>query len=157
MKLMIATVILLPILTVVGLTIGGLIANQVPWLEPPGLGQRLKLYLTTNTAHAHPEAERPELKTQLYPVTDTVLQAAIGQALAALQWPSTARTAHQTQAVITSRLWRFKDDLTITLIPAPSGCWLEITAQSRVGRGDLGANTHHIRQFLATLPQFLPK
>jgi uncharacterized protein (DUF1499 family) len=48
-------------------------------------------------------------------------------------------------AVVTTKLFRFKDDVTINVVPEPGGRpALMIRSTSRVGKGDLGANTRHV-------------
>lgn len=138
-------------LTALGFIMGGLLANQVPWLEPPGFSARLKLYLTTHQAHAHPFAERPELITPIYPVPVVELQNAILQAITRLNWEIVTQSPGFIHAVVTTPLWHFQDDVQLALTPVPGGTQLDIKAQSRVGRGDLGANTRHIRVLLQTL------
>jgi uncharacterized protein (DUF1499 family) len=53
------------------------------------------------------------------------------------------------EAVTTSRIFRFNDDVAIRIRPAGSGAVLDVRSRSRIGRGDLGANAARIRAFVA--------
>jgi uncharacterized protein (DUF1499 family) len=77
-----------------------------------------------------------------------------------LRWETTAADADKKEitAVVTTKMWGFKDDVLIQVQPAqPSGSWLMIRSSSRVGKGDLGANTRHVMDLVemvdATVPQ----
>jgi uncharacterized protein (DUF1499 family) len=51
------------------------------------------------------------------------------------------------QAVATSALFHFKDDVVIRVRPAGDGSRVDIRSRSRVGRGDMGANAARILGF----------
>ncbi len=55
------------------------------------------------------------------------------------------------QAVATTRLCRFKDDVTVTVQPEGAGVVVNVRSHSRIGKGDLGANARRIRLFQAEL------
>lgn len=59
--------------------------------------------------------------------------------------------SHTLHAVVESRLWRFRDDVIVKLVPGEWGTEIHIRACSRVGKGDLGANTRHILNLLQCL------
>jgi len=59
------------------------------------------------------------------------------------------------QAVATTRLMRFKDDVTVTVTRAGAGTTVSVRSHSRVGKGDLGANAKRIRLFQAALAKRL--
>lgn len=135
------------------LVVGALILNNPPMHAPPGFSQRLFTYLTTNvaeTAHRHPF---PELELRCYQMSPSALFMRIERALAMLDWDimdSDAR--HYTlHAVVESRLLKFKDDVEIRLQATEGGTELHIRSSSRMGRGDLGANTRHILDLLTLL------
>jgi uncharacterized protein (DUF1499 family) len=56
------------------------------------------------------------------------------------------------EAVATSRLFRFQDDIVIRVRPRDGGSRIDMRSKSRDGRGDLGANAKRIRAFMAALP-----
>jgi uncharacterized protein (DUF1499 family) len=55
------------------------------------------------------------------------------------------------EAVATTRLFKFKDDVTITVAPEGAAVVVHVRSKSRVGKGDLGANARRIRVFQAEL------
>ena len=61
--------------------------------------------------------------------------------------------AHVLEAVVTSRLMRFKDDVVVEVRPAGFVSMVHMRSKSRVGKGDLGVNAARIRQFLSRLSQ----
>jgi uncharacterized protein (DUF1499 family) len=59
------------------------------------------------------------------------------------------------QAVATTRLLRFRDDVTVTLTSEAEQTIVNLRSKSRVGKSDLGANARRIRQFQAELAKRL--
>jgi uncharacterized protein (DUF1499 family) len=59
------------------------------------------------------------------------------------------------QAVATTQIFRFKDDVTILIRQGPAGALVDIRSHSRIGKGDLGANARRIRDFQARLAKRL--
>lgn len=55
------------------------------------------------------------------------------------------------EAVATTRLLRFKDDIVLEVRPAPAGSELHLRSRSRLGKADFGANAARIRAFAAEL------
>jgi uncharacterized protein (DUF1499 family) len=53
------------------------------------------------------------------------------------------------QAVSTSRIFRFNDDVAIRIRPDSRGSVVDVRSRSRVGQSDLGANAARIRAFFA--------
>ena len=98
-------------------------------------------------------AEYPDLQPQTFgqsyeQVFDAA--AAVGRELG---WEATQedRATGVIQAVATTRLVRFKDDVTVTITRAGERTQVSIRSHSRVGKGDLGANAKRIRLFQAAL------
>ncbi len=92
---------------------------------------------------------RPQQFKQPYErVFDAVLTTA-----QALGWEVTARDREQGEihAVATTRVFRFKDDVTITIGREGEGVVVNVRSHSRIGKGDLGTNARRIRQFQAEL------
>jgi uncharacterized protein (DUF1499 family) len=56
--------------------------------------------------------------------------------------------AGRIEAVDTTRLFGFKDDVVIRIRPHGSGSVIDLRSVSRVGGGDLGANADRIRRFV---------
>lgn len=128
------------------LLIGGLVLNNPPLGQAPGTWPRLKHYLTQNVAETRRNHEFPELELRCYRLSPAQLYARLEHSLELLDWQISERNLQQytLHAVITSRLFQFQDDLYIELRPASCGTELYIRSQSRVGKGDLAANTRHI-------------
>lgn len=59
------------------------------------------------------------------------------------------------EAVATTRLFKFKDDVTITITNDGSATLVNVRSKSRVGKSDLGANARRIRAFQETLAKRL--
>ena len=83
-------------------------------------------------------------------------EAAFAQAIAVaekLKWDVTARdpAAHRFQAVDTTLIFRFKDDIAVRISDRPDGCIVDVRSKSRVGKDDFGKNAKRIREFLKLL------
>jgi uncharacterized protein (DUF1499 family) len=59
------------------------------------------------------------------------------------------------EATATTRLFKFKDDVTITVTSEGSGSVVNVRSKSRIGKGDLGTNARRIRAFQAELAKRL--
>ena len=134
--------------------------NRPALLEPPGLGQRLATYLTTNVAITEQESQFPELSPPTFPVPPARLFDAVKQACQELGWQIVAAEPDQGSlaAVVTTRLWRFKDDVRMQVSGIPRGeSVLHVRSASRVGKGDLGANGRHILDLVAQVRSVLAR
>jgi len=137
----------------------GLIANRLPLTEPPGLLTRLSTYLNTNVAETQENSPFPELRPRRYEAPPELLFDVARRAAQNLKWEITALDAgkKEIQAVVTTKVWGFKDDVTIQVQPAqPSGNWLWVRSASRVGKGDLGANTRHVLDLVQAVDAIVP-
>ncbi|MGH8565970.1 MAG: DUF1499 domain-containing protein [Gammaproteobacteria bacterium] len=140
---------------VLGLIGGGLIANRPPMIAPPGLWARLVTYLGTNVAETRPEHPFPELRPRFYALPPDRLYAVTREAMGGLGWGIASEDPaglHLT-AVVESALWRFKDDVVVRVEPAEGGSTLGMRSSSRIGRGDLAANTRHLLDLYAAIEQ----
>jgi len=92
---------------------------------------------------------QPQHFNQSYP---QVFAAALATAQA-LGWEVVAQDANQGEirAVATTPVFRFKDDVTITLSHEGEGARVNVRSHSRIGKGDLGTNARRIRRFQAEL------
>ncbi len=87
--------------------------------------------------------------SRTYPVDPGRLLAAVRRAVGELpRWRLGDSAENEVQAVRTTRLFRFRDDVTARVTPAPDGARLELTSASRVGKGDLGQNPRNIKELL---------
>lgn len=55
------------------------------------------------------------------------------------------------EAVATTPMMRFKDDVVVRLRPEGSGTRVDVRSRSRIGRHDLGTNARRIQEFLDRL------
>ncbi len=146
-------ILLVLVIGAVLLLVGGIVGNNPPLTQAPGLWQRLGTYLTRNVAETRPGHRFPELELPCYPWPPEALWPRLEQAVAGLGWKVVERdpVARQLHAVISSRWLRFKDDLEVRLVVAECGTQVRVRSSSRVGKGDLGANTRHVLDVLAAL------
>lgn len=143
----------------IALIAAGIIANRLPLTEPPGLLTRLSTYLNTNVAETQESSPFPELRARRYEAPPELLFDVARRAAQNLKWEITVldATKKEIQAVVTTKVWGFKDDVTVQIQPAqPSGNWLWIRSASRVGKGDLGANTRHVLDLIQAVDAIVP-
>jgi uncharacterized protein (DUF1499 family) len=108
--------------------------------------------VTTGATPQYPDLQ-PQTFSQTYEqVFDAA--AAVGREQG---WEVTGedRTAGTIQAVATTPLMHFKDDVTVTVTHADPATKVSVRSHSRVGKGDLGANAKRIRLFQAALAKRL--
>lgn len=140
------TIILVILLAPALLLAGALLLNRVPLTEPPGFMERLRTYLGQNTAILAPESRFPELRPVIHPVKPELLCRQIPPALDELGWEwQTIPGDCRYHAVVSTPLLGFMDDLMIGVEAiGDSSSHLVVVSGSRIGKGDLGANTRHI-------------
>jgi uncharacterized protein (DUF1499 family) len=61
------------------------------------------------------------------------------------------RDRGEIDAVATTRVFRFKDDVTITVTREGDGAVVNVRSHSRIGKGDFGTNARRVRSFQADL------
>lgn len=101
------------------------------------------------------QAAYPDLQTLLSPLSmDEVYDRAL-QVAKELGWEvyHQDRNAGVIEAVDTTRIMAFKDDVVIRVRSNAQGTLLDLRSVSRVGEGDIGANAKRIRAFLAAFQQ----
>jgi uncharacterized protein (DUF1499 family) len=109
---------------------------------------------TINDVRTGATAEYPDLQPQRFSKPfDQVFAAALATARE-MEFEITSQSAEkgEIQAVATTRVFRFKDDVTITV--GRDGL-VNVHSRSRIGKGDLGANARRIRDFQAGLARRL--
>ena len=137
----------------------GLIANDLPWSDPPGMGTRLMTYLSTNVAETTRDTAFPELRPRTYAAPAALMFDVARRAAQALNWElSTVEPeARKIEAVVTTKVIKFKDDVIIWVeADGEERSTLFARSASRVGKGDLGANTRHIMNLLETVDIIAP-
>ena len=99
----------------------------------------------------------PDIQPQRFnQPSDKVFAAALSTAQAA-GWEIRLTEPQQgiIEAVATTRLLKFKDDVTITVTQEQGASVVNVRSKSRIGKGDLGTNARRIRAFQAELAKRL--
>jgi uncharacterized protein (DUF1499 family) len=144
----------------IALLAAGIMGNRLPLSEPPGWGTRLSTYLNTNVAETTLDSPFPELKPRRYDAPPALIFDVTRRAVEQLRWETASldNDKKEIKAVVTTKLWGFKDDVSIQIQPAqPSGSWLMVRSSSRTGKGDLGANTRHVMDLVEMVDATVPK
>lgn len=111
-------------------------------------------------ALAHQQAATwPTLGPLLLPYPPEQVHRRVRNLIAQRGWTLTADNKQQLEAVVSSRLFGFRDDVAIRLTPVDTKSdsdtgvhtRVDMRSASRVGKSDLGANAERIRAFLADL------
>jgi hypothetical protein len=134
--------------------LGTLYRNDAQLLQPPGFAERMKIFLTRNTAKTSDTPVLPELKTPVFNKPADELYHQVIEAAMHLGWSIADHDSDNQNArfVISSPVFLFEDDMTVQveyLNPRQSA--LHISSQSRTGKGDLAANSSHIQRLLQQL------
>jgi uncharacterized protein (DUF1499 family) len=139
---------LLALVVFVALLALGVRGNRLPMDDPPGSFVRINTYLNTHVAETREGSAFPELRPRSYTLPADALYAKVKEAIGTLpRWEiaEAADDRREVHAVVTSALFRFKDDVTASVMPQPGGRpMVMVTSVSRVGKGDLGTNTRHV-------------
>ena len=118
-----------------------------------GWTHRRKIFVndvTTGESHAY-----PGLISRVYYADGPQAAAAAVQALSRLpRWKLVQHDAENDvlEAEVRTRVGPFTDDVTVYFFPLGRGqTRVTIRSRSRLGRGDLGQNAHHIRELQAAM------
>jgi uncharacterized protein (DUF1499 family) len=132
------------ILMIAGAVIGALIVLRVV---------AAALWPTINDVRTGATPEYPDIVAQRFAKpADQVFAAALATAKEMeLEVTGQFPEKGEIQAVATTKVFRFKDDVTITVSREGNGAVVNMRSHSRVGKGDLGANARRIRDFQARL------
>ena len=105
---------------------------------------------TINDVRTGATPEYPDIQPQRFAKPfDQVFAAALAAARdMELEITSQSPEKGEIQAVATTRVFRFKDDVTISI--GRDG-QVNVRSRSRIGKGDLGTNARRIRDFQASL------
>jgi hypothetical protein len=95
----------------------------------------------------------PDLVTLYSPLSPDVMFARAEKAARESGWQVADADSSQLriEAVDTTLLYGFKDDIVVRIRSDAGGSRLDVRSASRVGRSDLGANAARIRKYLALL------
>lgn len=96
--------------------------------------------------------------TRAYLVDRGILETAIEKALQELpRWTLERKEDGHIHAIRQSRLFRFKDDVTVSLASQGTGTEARFESASRVGKGDLGQNPRNLRELLKAINENLKR
>lgn len=143
-------IVLVPIVVL----IAAISLNRVPVFAEPGVFARLATYLTRNVAETSDTPLFPELATPVFGLNKDDLVEKIKLVCNEYDWEvrSIADDHSEVHIIVSSPLWKFQDDMVVKLIPlSENETSLSIRSASRVGKGDLGANTKHILDLVQNL------
>ena len=112
---------------------------------------------TINDVRTGATPEYPELQPQRFARPLDQVFAAAAATAREMGFETTAQSAEtgEIRAVATTRILRFKDDVTISVVRAREVVTVDVHSRSRIGKGDLGANARRIRDFQARLAEKL--
>jgi len=110
-------------------------------------------------AAAQQKAAFPDVKTMYSPLAPEALFDQARKVAQECGWRLAAadRSDLRIEAVDTTMLFGFKDDIVVQIRSDANGSRLDVRSASRVGRSDLGVNAARIRKFLALLQPSAPK
>lgn len=130
-----------------------LMNNQANLNQAPGLKARLNIFLTTHQAEITPQPALPELRSPQFSLSSAQLFEKLPAVIEALGWEIALSdsTNYLLEAVVTTPLFRFKDDVDISILAEGKGCYLYANSRSRKGKADFAANSHHLQQLLQKL------
>ncbi len=104
--------------------------------------------------------EYPDLRVKEYAASPERVAKAVEAALGKLpRWEivgsGQGRASHRVEAVHTTRVFRFKDDVSVRIWKEGEKTQVSVRSKSRIGKGDLGQNARNIRELLAALDREL--
>lgn len=136
------------------LTAATLFRNRVPLLDPPGPMERLRIYLTRHVAETADGHRFPELRTPVFELPADTLYRRVRANGLKLGWSLQEESPPERRLhfVVRTRWLGFRDDVRVRVVPlAADRSALHMRSASRIGRGDFGQNSAHLRRMLAQL------
>jgi uncharacterized protein (DUF1499 family) len=127
--------------------------------DPPAFRHAQSIPANSGRDMAYPaafaDAQRaccPDLRPLALPVPPAEALARVRRVAEGMpHWQVTAAEGDTIEAVDTSRVFGFHDDIAIRVRPDGNGSKVDMRSKSRDGQGDLGVNAARIRTFLAEL------
>ncbi len=108
--------------------------------------------VSTGTTPQYPDLQPQSFNQPVEKVFDAALETS-----KAMGWDviEQSRSLGTIEAVDTTKLFRFKDDVTVTISREGDATVVNLRSHSRVGKGDLGTNARRIRHFQVELAKRL--
>jgi len=109
-----------------------------------------------NTVETGRTPEYPDLQEREYRASERAVTEAVKRAIAGLSRWSLIGSGQgpggsALQAVAATRVFRFKDDVTIRIRRSGGATRVNVVSRSRVGKWDFGQNARNVRELLAAL------
>jgi uncharacterized protein (DUF1499 family) len=98
---------------------------------------------------AYPDVETLHFERSPAEVFSAALQ--VAETMPGWQVVTADTTGGRIEATVTTRWFRFKDDVVVRVAPASSGTDVDLRSRSRVGQSDVGANAARIREYTKRL------
>jgi uncharacterized protein (DUF1499 family) len=149
MKVLIVILVMLGAPLMLG--VGALLLNRPPLFSPPGVLERLRVYLTENRVCTAPDQRFPELRPKPSALSPERLMQDVDRALASLGWKVVAADAGMRRVEVRTPLLGFVDDLEVRITRADGATRLQVCSHARIGKADFAANQRHIRELLTLL------
>lgn len=132
-----------------------LMNNQANLSQAPGLLPRLKIFITSHRAEISRQPVLPELHSPQFKQAAVDVFDALPAIVESLGWEvkEINKDKLRLQAVVSTSLWKFKDDVVINVLAGADHSYLLASSESRVGRGDLAANSRHLQTLLQKMQQ----
>ena len=136
---------------VVGIMFFTLIRNEANLFDDPGFTERLKVFLTTNSATTADDHPFQELRTPVYNMDADALYKRVLFAASELKWEIIAHDSDNQNAnfVVRSPIFLFEDDVYVQvqfINPGLSSLYMQ--SSSRKGGADYAANSAHIQDLI---------
>lgn len=147
------------VLLLLVLLMGSVLKNGVPLFAEPGFSTRLGTYLSTNVAETREDHPFAELHPRQFDESVDALYSRTLSEVEALGWEIAEQNdgEHTLSVVITTPIMGYKDDLTIRVkSTGDEQSTLYLRSESRVGRGDMGANLSHVLTLYEALGSIHP-
>lgn len=130
-----------------------LMLNRANLSQAPGISSRLSIFLSSNQAQLNRNPLLPELLAPHINLSADALFMLLPAIVESLGWNISAidEPHYHLQAVVTSGLFKFKDDVDITVKTEGDGSYLLAISRSRVGRADFAANSKHLQLLVKAL------
>ena len=115
------------------------------------------IWPTINDVKTGATPEYPDVQPQRFNQPFGKVYEAALAAAQAMGWEmrETNREQGIIEAIATTRLFKFKDDVTVTITREGDATVVNVRSKSRVGKSDLGTNARRIRAFQAELAKRL--
>ena len=142
------------ILFIVGVAFITLYRNDGHLFDDPGVGKRLAVYMTSNSAKTSDDHVFPELRTPIFNVDAEKLFQRVLYAAGELGWTVAAHDSDNLNAnlVVRSPMFLFEDDVFVQVkFVDMNNASLYVTSHSRMGKADFGANNGNIQKLLKAM------